>query len=63
MKLRFSIRDVFWLTLVVALFLGMGAIMNQRNQAIHSLYLEANREKLEAQKKVQLLEQQIDQLK
>lgn len=63
MKLRFSIRDLLWLTLVVAMFLGLTFAWNRSHRREYSLFEEANREKLAAQRRIQLLEQEIIQLK
>jgi hypothetical protein len=63
MKLRFSIRDLLWLTLVAAMFLGLTLAWNRSHRREYALFEETNREKLEAQKKVAVLEQQIEQFK
>jgi hypothetical protein len=61
MKLRFSIRDLLWLTLVCAIFLGFA--WNRAHRRDYLFFEEYKREKLEAQQTIQLLEQRIKQLK
>jgi hypothetical protein len=62
MKLRFSIRDLLWLTLVVAVFLGMSTGWYNSNRKLMNSLTQTNREKLEEQRKNIMLRLQIEKM-